>query len=75
MGRTACRFAPPGRNQTAIARQRIAASALPRVGPGRDVLLVNGLTGKEAVWAATGLLHEAVCPDVVVPASGEATGP
>ncbi|MBJ7903890.1 CHAT domain-containing protein [Streptomyces sp. DSM 110735] len=57
------------------ARQLIAASALPPVGSARDALLVNGLGGKEAAWAATRLLREGVYPDAVVPARGEATGP
>ncbi|MFE0916298.1 CHAT domain-containing protein [Streptomyces nigra] len=57
------------------ARQFIAASELPSVGPARTALLVNGLTGKEATWAATGLLHEAVYPDAVRPSTEETAVP
>ena len=57
------------------ARQLIAASALPRVGPAGDALLVNGLTDRQASWAATGLLHQAVYPGAVVPTADQATVP
>ncbi|MEU1476947.1 CHAT domain-containing protein [Streptomyces sp. NPDC005760] len=57
------------------ARQLIAASALRPVGPTGDALLINGLTGRQAAWAATGLLREAVYPDAAVPAADQATAP
>ncbi|UXY29679.1 CHAT domain-containing protein [Streptomyces sp. HUAS TT20] len=57
------------------ARQFIAASTLPRVRADEDVLLVNGLTGGQAGWAATSTLHEAVYPEATVPDAAQATGP
>ncbi|WP_327697825.1 CHAT domain-containing protein [Streptomyces sp. NBC_00459] len=57
------------------ARQFIAAAALPRVRADQDTLLVNGLTGGQADWAATGTLHEAVYPEATVADATRATGP
>ena len=57
------------------ARQFIAAAALPRVRADEGALLVNGLTGGQADWAATGILREAVYPEATVADAAQATGP
>jgi hypothetical protein len=57
------------------ARQFIGAAALPPVRPDGRALLVNALPGKQARWAATGVLREGVYPGAVGPDGPAATAP